>query len=73
MRTVRDAEGINWICLELPEIPEDHTAAAAGIQPPPVAIECNSGADRAVVLVAEGWDDALSDDALIESIKRSLR
>lgn len=73
MRTVRDAEGINWICLELPEIPEDQVAAAAGMQPPPVAIECNSGADRAIVLVSEGWDDALSDDALIESIKRSLR
>ncbi len=73
MRTVRDAQGIHWICLEMPEIPEDQQAAAAGMQPPPVAIECNSGANRAIVLVSEGWDDALSDEALIESIQRSLR
>ncbi len=73
MRTVRDAQGMNWICLELPEVPADQQAAAAGMQPAPVAIECNSGADRAVVLVAEGWDEALSDEALIESIQRALR
>ncbi len=73
MRTVRDSRGINWICLELPEVPSDQAAAAATIQPPPVAIECNSGADRAIVLVADGWADALSDEALVESIERALR
>lgn len=73
MRTVRDSAGINWICLELPEVPVDQQAAAAGMQPPPVAIECNSGADRAIVLVTEGWDEALSDEALVESIQRALR
>ena len=72
MRTVRDARGINWICLELPEIPFEQQAAAAGVQPTPVAIECNSGAERAVVLVEDGWSDSLSDDALIEAIRRSL-
>lgn len=73
MRTVRDAQGMNWICLELPELPVEQQAEAAGMQPTPVAIECNSGADRAVVLVLEGWDEALSDEALIESIQRALR
>ncbi len=73
MRTVRDSRGINWICLELPEVPSDQQAAAAGIQPAPVAVECNSGADRAIVLVPEGWDESLSDEALVESIQRALR
>lgn len=73
MRTVRDAKGINWICLELPEVPIDEQAAAAGMQPPPVAVECNSGAERAVVLVEEGWSDALSDEALVDVIRRSLQ
>ncbi len=73
MRTVRDAHGISWICLELPEVPAEQVAAAAGIQPPPVAVECNSGADRAIVLLTEDWSDAMSDDALLESIVRALR
>ncbi len=73
MRTVRDSQGINWICLELPEVPADFVAAATTIQPPPVAVECNSGADRAIVLLAEDWADALSDDGLVEHIARALR
>ncbi len=73
MRTVRDARGTNWICLELPEVPVEYVAAAATIQPPPVAVECNSGADRAIILVADDWADALADDALVETIQRALR
>jgi hypothetical protein len=48
-------------------------AAAATIQPPPVAVECNSGAERAIILVADDWADALADDALVETIERALR
>jgi hypothetical protein len=73
LRTVRDSQGINWICLELPEVPADFVAAATTIQPPPVAVECNSGADRAIVLLAEDWAEALSDDGLVEQIARALR
>jgi hypothetical protein len=73
VRTVRDSLGINWICLELPEVPADHHAEAAGMQPTPVAVECNSGAQRAIVLVTEGWDEALSDEVLVETIQRALR
>ena len=73
MRTVRDARGTNWICLELPEVPVEQVAAAATIQPTPVAVECNSGADRAIILVTDDWADALSDAALIETIEAALR
>lgn len=72
MRTVRDSRGTDWICLELPEIPVDQRPAAAGIQPEPVAVECNSGAERAIILVADDWADALSDAALVETIQRAL-
>lgn len=73
MRTVRDARGTNWICLELPEVPVEQVAAASSLQPAPVAVECNSGADRAIILVADDWADALSDAALIEAIEAALR
>lgn len=72
MRTVRDSRGTDWICLELPEVPVDQQPAAAGMQPPPVAVECNSGAERAIILVADDWADALSDQALVETIQRAL-
>jgi hypothetical protein len=73
VRTVRDSRGTNWICLELPEVPVEQLAAAATLQPPPVAVECNSGAERAIILVADDWADALSDTALVETIERALR
>lgn len=73
MRTVRDARGTNWICLELPEVPVEQVAAASSIQPAPVAVECNSGAERAIILVADDWAEALSDAALIETIEAALR
>jgi hypothetical protein len=72
MRTVQDPQGISWICLELPEIPADRVAAAAGMQPAPVAVECNSGAARAIVLLPEGWADDLADDALVAEIERTV-
>ena len=72
MRTVRDSEGLSWICLELPEIPRERQAAAAAIRPEPIAIECNSGAARAIALVAENWVDAMSDEELLAVIQRSL-
>ena len=68
MRTVRDPSGATWICLELPEVPADSQAAAAGQPEPVVAIECNSGADRVIALVAPGWDEALSDAGLLQVI-----
>jgi len=73
VRTVRDSRGTNWICLELPEVPAEQVAAAAAIQPTPVAVECNSGAERAIILVTDDWAEALSDAALIETIEASLR
>ncbi len=73
MRTVRDAKGVSWICLELPTIPTDQQAAAAAHAGDVVAIECNSGADRVIALVRPGWDDDLSDSQLNETIMRFLR
>lgn len=66
MRTVRDAAGKSWICLEMPVVPPEAMAGAAGRNV--VCVECNSGAERILVLVAEGWDDDLSDDALLTAI-----
>ncbi len=73
MRTVRDARGITWICLEMPEVPADQRAAAAALPPLTVAIECNSGAQRAIALVAPGWDDHMGDEQLAEVIAAALR
>lgn len=71
MRTVQDAQGVTWICLELPEVPVEQRNAASGRDV--VAIECNSGADRAIALVAPGWDDDLDDAALVRVITSALR
>jgi hypothetical protein len=73
VRTVRDARGTNWICLELPEVPAEQVSAAAPMDPTPVAVECNSGAARAIILVGDDWADALSDAALLETIAAALR
>jgi len=73
MRTVRDPSGATWICLELPEVPEDQRPAAAAAAAPVVAIECNSGADRVIALVAPGWDEALADPALLAIIHAGRR
>lgn len=73
MRTVRDPSGATWICLELPEVPEDLRAAAAAEADPVVAIECNSGAARVTVLVAPGWDEALPDAGLLQVIQAGRR
>ncbi len=72
MRTVRDARGITWICLEMPEVPEAQVAAAAASPTEVVAIECNSGAERVIALVAPGWDDTLDDASLAETIAAAL-
>lgn len=71
MRTVRDARGITWICLELPEVPADHADAARAQGHETVAIECNSGAERVIALVRPGWDDTLDDAALADAIARA--
>ncbi len=73
MRTVRDPSGATWICLELPEVPVDQRPAEALASAPVVAIECNSGADRVIALVAPGWDEALDDAALLAVIRPDLR
>lgn len=70
MRTVQDAQGVTWICLELPEVPVEQRAAAAGRDV--VAHECNSGADRAIALVAPGWDDDFDDATLVRVITSAL-
>lgn len=68
MRTVRDPSGATWICLELPEVPEEQRPVAEASLAPVVAIECNSGADRVIALVAPGWDESLADAALLHVI-----
>jgi hypothetical protein len=40
---------------------------------PVVAIECNSGAERVIALVAPGWDDVMTDSALAETIVSALQ
>ncbi len=72
MRTVRDPRGVTWICLELPEVPAEQREASAQRDGPVVAIECNSGAERVIALVAPGWDDAMTDSALAETIASAL-
>ncbi|MES2525146.1 MAG: hypothetical protein V4617_20820 [Gemmatimonadota bacterium] len=73
MRTVRDARGTTWICLELPEVPAEQQADAAARSGETVAIECNSGAARVIALVDPGWDDVMDDDRLSETIARFTR
>jgi hypothetical protein len=73
MRTVRDPSGATWICLELPEVPVEQRPAEALAAAPVVAIECNSGAHRAIALVSPGWDEALDDAALLAVIQSALR
>ena len=68
MRTVRDPRGTTWICLELPEVPAEQREAAAALPADSVAIECNSGAERVIALVAPGWDDVMDDAALSDTI-----
>ena len=68
MRTVRDPRGTTWNCLELPEVPVEQREAAAVLPADTVAIECNSGAERVIALVAPGWDDTLDDLALSKTI-----
>jgi len=72
MRTVRDARGVMWICLELPEVPADHRVAAAAVGAETVAIECNSGAERVIALMQPGWDEDMDDAALAGTILRTL-
>ncbi|MCC6245422.1 MAG: hypothetical protein IT353_21460 [Gemmatimonadaceae bacterium] len=64
---------MTWICLELPAIPEEQVAEAAAAALDAVAIECNSGAERVIALVAPGWDDALTDEQLNAVITAGLR
>lgn len=73
MRTVRDPRGTTWICLELPEVPVDQQDAAAALPAGTVAIECNSGAERVIALVAPGWDDDMDDATLSRTITEFMQ
>jgi hypothetical protein len=73
VRTVRDQHGMTWICLELPEVPVEQREAAASMPADTVAIECNSGAERVIALVAPGWDDTMDDSRLSETIVSFMR
>lgn len=73
MRTVRDPLGISWICLELPEVPVEQRPRAATMSTDTVAIECNSGAERVIALVAPGWDEDMTDEQLADTISAGLR
>lgn len=66
MRTVRDAAGTSWICLEMPVVPPEAVAEAGNRDV--VCVECNSGADRVLVLLAPGWDDDLDDAGLLAAL-----
>jgi hypothetical protein len=71
MRTVKDPRGVTWICLELPVVPPGvaMTSADPGDR---IALECNSGAERAVVLVTPDWEETMDDGTLLATIIRSL-
>ncbi len=73
MRTVRDPRGTTWICLELPEVPVEQRDAAAALPADTVAIECNSGAERVIALVAPGWDDVMDDLTLSQAIAEYMQ
>jgi hypothetical protein len=72
MRTVKDQRGVTWICLELPAVP---VGAHTRPDDPPdaIAIECNSGAERAVMLVPPDWEDAMDDSSLVTRIGHALQ
>jgi hypothetical protein len=67
MRTVADEQGVTWICLELPDSP---VVATTGTEM--VSVECNSGAERATIVVKPDWAEELSDAELAGVIRRSL-
>jgi hypothetical protein len=66
MRTVTDPQGDTWICLELPDSP---VVATTGTEN--VSVECNSGADRVVIVVPPAWDE-WPDERLASEIRRTL-
>ncbi len=66
MRTVTDPAGDTWICLELPDSP---VVATTGTEM--VSVECNSGAERVVIVVTPDWMDAMSDADLAGTIRRT--
>ncbi len=72
MRTVRDVRGVTWICLELPEVPEDQAAAATASLTEVVAVECNSGAERVIALLEPSWEDSLDDAGLSALLTRAI-
>jgi hypothetical protein len=72
MRTVRDVRGVTWICLELPEVPQDQQAAASESATEVVAVECNSGAERVIALLAPSWEDSLDDAGLSALLTRAI-
>jgi hypothetical protein len=71
MRTVKDPRGVTWICLELPTVPVGAHRLATDADDA-IAIECNSGAERAVILVAPDWEDDMTEPALLARIHQSL-
>jgi len=72
MRTVRDGRGVMWICLELPEVPKDQVAEASRSPTEVVAVECNSGAERVIALLAPSWEDSLDDTGLSALLTRAI-
>jgi hypothetical protein len=66
MRTVPDAKGLMWICLELPDSPVVGTTGTDM-----VSVECNSGAERAVIVVPQNWDEQ-SNAQLLSVIHKTL-
>jgi hypothetical protein len=57
----------------LPEVPIDQREAAAVLPADTVAIECNSGAERVIALVAPGWDDDMDDMTLSKTIAEFMQ
>lgn len=64
MRVVTDSEANTWICLELPVDRGQEQASE-------VQVECNSGAERAVVRVPRDWE-SLTDADFARRILSSL-
>ncbi|MEO8138147.1 MAG: hypothetical protein ABI742_00815 [Gemmatimonadota bacterium] len=63
VRIMTDVEGDSWISLEPPGASREPSAT--------VTVECNSGAERVVLVVSRDWD-SLPDSELAARIRAAL-
>jgi hypothetical protein len=65
MKMATDSRGRGWICLELPETPGKLPAGR-------VEVECNSGAERVILELADGWAEAMTAEQVAAAIEKQL-